>query len=135
VRLSSSEGHRSSGRLLRAALCMAAAMVLVAAGGTAGAATSQATTGRVTLFQNPTYSGPVHRQAYVHCSGQLVGLTGLRQVGSYDNRPGLACQVLLINPTGATHELCAGRSVVPVEFRQSRWLRIEAGASQTCRSE
>ena len=95
---------------------------------TAGGAPSQTITGRLTLFANPDFTGTTTFITYPGCS--LVRTPW--QAGSYDNRPPTGCRVLLRNAIGAVHQLCIGRAVVPVEFRQRPHVIALPGNSLPC---
>ena len=69
---------------------------------------------------------------YVACQGLYQ--PALASVGAFDNAPLPGCQVVLINQSGTGTVLCAGRGVVPVEFRRHPRVRIQPGASQPCGS-
>jgi hypothetical protein len=136
IRSTPTTNHRSGvRRRLGAALAsaFAAAALLGAAAGPAAAATGESgasASGRLILFQNPDFTRPTDIIDYSACRlvRQVSG-----SVASFDNRPPSGCQVTLQNRSGMTMRLCAGRDVIPLSFRQSPTVRVQAGLSLPCR--
>ncbi|MFI0445625.1 hypothetical protein [Actinomadura sp. 6N118] len=105
----------------------------VAFTGTAvGATSGTAQAGRVVFYQNPNFTGPTSSVSYAGCSSVAVYPPGLTMISAFDNRPPADCQVALVNRTGATTVLCAGRGLVPDGFRQPRQVLVRAGFSRPC---
>jgi hypothetical protein len=124
-------GRRIRGRALVVFGLMLGALALTAAG-PAGAATvrAEAPSGLLVMYENPDFTGDAQVIHYSVCNGLVRQVVG--QVASFDNRPLPGCQVALTSRRGTTTILCAGRGVVPAEFRQSPRLRLRPGFSRPC---
>jgi hypothetical protein len=109
---------------------MTAVGVAASTGSAAGVHTAQL--GRVVLHQTLDNTGPTATVTYANCQPPSQHQPRLSPVVAFDNQPPPGCQVALINSAGATSVLCAGRGVVPVEFRQDPRVRVQPGTSRPC---
>jgi hypothetical protein len=91
----------------------------------------QAAAGQLVLYAGP-FAGSTETVRYTTCRPAGQHEPRLSLVTAFDNRPLPGCQAVLINLAGTTKALCAGRGLVPVEFRQASRIQIQPGTSPAC---
>lgn len=116
----------------RMAIVLAVGVVVGSLAGQPASAAQGSAAGSVILFETTMFGGDTARISYLGCATRVAVPAHLDQVGSYDNRPPIGCQVALVGPAGS-HVLCTGRAVVPLPFRDATEVRVSAGRSVLCR--